>query len=93
MRERLRLVAQASALALGCAAFALGACGDDGEDDHGHSESDLTGDCKVISDACHHADEGQPDIGACHELAHENDTDACTAEKDACVELCEHAHE
>jgi hypothetical protein len=70
--------------------LALGyACGDDEKDD-GHGEDDLKGDCATISEACHHAEEGVGEPHECHELAHENDTEACTEEKDRCVTACEH---
>ena len=74
-----------------CAAAALSlahACGDD-EDGHDDGEESLDGDCAVISEACHHADEGEGEAHDCHELAHDNETAACTDQKDACITACE----
>jgi hypothetical protein len=67
------------------------ACGDD-DDGDGHEEAELEGDCKEISEACHDVDEGEGEILACHELAHENDTAACSAQLESCTELCGGGH-
>ena len=66
----------------------VGGCGDDTSDEP--DEPTLLGDCAVISDACHEADEGEGAAHACHELAHENDQSACTAGKAACIATCMH---
>lgn len=69
------------------------ACGDDEDGDDDHSEEELDGDCKEISEACHHVDEGEGEILACHELAHENDTAACSAQVESCTAACaDHGH-
>lgn len=80
-----------------CALLAIApACGDDKDHDHeaeeGAGEDNLTGDCKVISTACHEHDEGTGLLHSCHELAHENKADVCTEKKDECVAACEDAH-
>lgn len=54
------------------------------EDDHGH---DLGPDCQAIVDACHHLDDGSDGaIGDCHDLGHDGDEAACTAELADCVD-------
>jgi hypothetical protein len=68
------------------------ACGDDDDGDDDHEESELDGDCKEISEACHDVDEGEGELLACHELAHENDTEACSAQVESCTAACG-AHE
>jgi hypothetical protein len=79
-----------SSLVAGALAIAP-ACGDDEKDDD-HGEQALDGDCKTISDACHHADEGAGEAHDCHDLAHDNDTAVCSAELEACEMACaEHA--
>lgn len=58
--------------------------------DEEHDEGPI---CTEIADACHHVAEmgDNQDAVDCHDLAHEADEDACSAEHDACVELCEAA--
>jgi hypothetical protein len=71
---------------------ALAACGDD-KDDDAHGEEDVDGDCGPIVEACHDVDEGEGKAYECHVLAHDNDVEMCTSEKEACLEACaEHAH-
>lgn len=78
-----------SSLIAGALGFAP-ACGDEDEEP---GEAALEGDCKTISDACHHADEGEGEAHDCHELAHENDVDACSDQLDSCMAACdEHGH-
>lgn len=78
-----------SSLVAGALAIAP-ACGDDEKKDAEDAEDELEGDCKTISEACHHADEGDATAEAheCHELAHENDTEACTSELEHCQTVC-----
>lgn len=66
------------------------ACGDDDGDgdEGGSSEASLTGDCKIISDACHSHDEGEGKVSECHDLAHDNNNAKCAPKKLECVAAC-----
>jgi hypothetical protein len=74
-------------------------CGDDdpadadGAVDEGAShEGDLMSEaCQAIMDVCHDVDTGEGEIGACHELAHEDEDSECMAESERCIALCEAA--
>jgi hypothetical protein len=74
----------------------LGGCGDDDDDekdhDSGEEEQELDPICDEIREACHDADEGTGKPFECHEIAHENDVDACEAERDSCLEACSGEH-
>jgi hypothetical protein len=72
------------------AALALGACGSD-DDDSPTDEHQTPAECKPITDACHHTDDGvDGPAHECHENAHEVWTAAeCTAEAANCIALCE----
>lgn len=73
-----------------------GACGDDdkgdGHDDHNGHGADHEGlvKCCQIGAICHDGDKpgGDPTIGECHDLGHENDPDVCIANFDRCVSAC-----
>jgi hypothetical protein len=47
--------------------------------------------CSEIAEACHHAAEMGTSTEAedCHDLAHDADEDACDAQRDDCVALCD----
>ena len=65
------------------------ACGDDDKDDDSASdEAALTGDCLEISEACHHADEGEGEAHECHEIAHTAVAADCSEHKEHCIETC-----
>jgi hypothetical protein len=65
------------------------ACGDD---DEGHADLELEGlqKCCYIGQICHEGDSAEtPDIGACHDIGHQNDPEACRAKFDMCKMLCD----
>lgn len=49
---------------------------------------DVKGSCRAISNACHEVDEAGPLPHECHELAHDDDDNACAKRKDECVNAC-----
>ncbi len=51
-------------------------------------------DCDLITEACHPKDDGSnAAITSCHDVAHGGDVAMCTAQKAACIELCDAAPE
>ena len=49
----------------------------------------IEGACGDIVDACHTKDDGTPgQINDCHQIAHDEDESACSADRDMCIELC-----
>lgn len=81
-----RWVRFAAALVVGFGMSGVGCSGGDEE----HEEGPI---CGEIAEACHEVAEmgDNQDAIDCHDLAHEADEDACSAEHDACVDLCEAA--
>lgn len=77
------------------AAFAAVIWGCSSDDDH-HSSSSSGGDhtspypsCQAIIDACHPVDVGDGPQHDCHEIAHDNGTEAsCAAKKAECLVTC-----
>ena len=69
---------------------AVAGCGDDhSHDEGGHDPNSEV--CQAIMDACHDVDTGEGEIGECHDIAHDDDHDACVAHRDHCIPLCEAA--
>lgn len=70
--------------------LALTGCGDDHHTNGGEHHGAFSDDCQAIIDVCHDVDGAyEGEIGVCHEdIAHENDVDLCTSEKDRCIALC-----
>ena len=85
----LRCIVRAFSVMAAVACLGLLACSDeDEEEEHAEEHGPITASCVELSETCHEADTGSGPEYDCHEIAHEDDEDACAAALPDCMTTC-----